>query len=329
MIGGAAAALYWLDLNQEPVGYFHEDAPPMPRELFQNQMKLFEGPGEMSAFWLARQTGKSIGRLVDPPASFFDSNVYNLLIKGSGHRHTLDVRIDVDGVGRAVFGLFRIADDPFRPSEIDAIRVIQPLFARAIVNGQSGPHWTPDHSSRASLAVSADCEMLMACSSGAARLLANSSLIGQHLSCDPARLSRPPRFISALLQGANLAAPRSETYPVPGGRLSVRADWMGEVGSDPTRGFWSVELQMLTCREIEMVDVVLGRKLSPLQKEVALYALLGGERKNCAERFALSAASLKIHLRAILREFDSPSWNDLRSFGRATSTPLPTPCIAR
>jgi hypothetical protein len=312
MIGGAAAALYWLDEDQQPVGYYHEDAPPMPRELFQNQLQeLFDGPEQMSAVWLARQTGQSIGRMFNPPASFYDSNVFNLLIKACGHHHTLDVRIDAQGIGRALFGLFRIESEPFTRQEVASIAVIQPLLQNAVENVGADPLWIPAPLLKGTLAVTADGTQLIACSQEATRLLADVSLIGQNLSCDPEKLSQPPRFITALIAAGGAEKRLGETYPVPGGRLSVLAQWMDSTGMGGQGGFWVIDLQMLVCREIEIASAVLEKKLTPLQREIALHALLGGERSECLRRFDVSKDALKLHVRAILKAFGAESWNEL------------------
>ncbi len=325
MIGGAAAALYWLDEDQQPVGYFHEDAPPMPRHLFQNQFaELFDRPGEMSAVWLGRQTGQSIGRLVNPPESFYNSNVFNLLIKACGHHHTLDVRIDAHGIGRALLGLFRFESDPFSQKEIETIAAIQPLLQMAIENVTVEPLWFPAPSLKGSLAVSADGTQLLACSDQTARLLADTSLMGQNLSSDPDQLSKPPRFISVLLATNGSERSLAEIYPVPGGRLSVQAQWMSQIGAEGEDGFWIVDLQMLICREIEAVGLVMDKKLTPLQRDISLYALLGGARSECARRFGVSKDALKLHVRAILRAFDAPSWNDMVRCHASSSAVLTT-----
>ena len=84
-----AAALFWLDDQGMPEGFFHEDSPPEVRDLFLNEFeRLFVGEGETNVLALARYQGRAIGRLLSPDADYFRSNTYNLLVRAGGHHHT-------------------------------------------------------------------------------------------------------------------------------------------------------------------------------------------------------------------------------------------------
>lgn len=98
LVGADAAALFWLDDQGLPAGFFHEDSPASTQDLFLNEFKrLFVGAHGMNVLAQARPDGPRVGRLLSPDARHFRSNTYNLLVRSSGHHHVLDMRVEVDG----------------------------------------------------------------------------------------------------------------------------------------------------------------------------------------------------------------------------------------
>ncbi|KAK6021327.1 YD repeat protein, partial [Ostertagia ostertagi] len=80
IVGAEACALFWLDAQGQPEGFFHEHAQPAAQELFLNEFeRLFLGPAEINITTLAQTPGARIGRMLNVPASYYRSNTYNLL----------------------------------------------------------------------------------------------------------------------------------------------------------------------------------------------------------------------------------------------------------
>lgn len=110
LVRADAAALFWLDRDGLPEGFFHEDSPAPMRGLFVNAFEeLFLGPVELNVAMLARLRGQRAGHLLAPPPECFRSNTFNVLVRPSGHQHALDLRVDHAGRPRAIVLLFRAA----------------------------------------------------------------------------------------------------------------------------------------------------------------------------------------------------------------------------
>lgn len=108
IVGAQTCVLMWVDSAGMPVGVHHEHPNEATQALFMNEYeRLFSGDREINVSWAARQRGQACGRLLNPPPAYFRSNTYNLLIRGDHYRHMLDLRIDVDGMARAVVALCR------------------------------------------------------------------------------------------------------------------------------------------------------------------------------------------------------------------------------
>ena len=50
---------------------------------------------------------EEVGQLLAPPRSYFRSNTFQLLVRASGHHHSLDVRLEPDGTAAGMLALFR------------------------------------------------------------------------------------------------------------------------------------------------------------------------------------------------------------------------------
>jgi DNA-binding CsgD family transcriptional regulator len=72
-----------------------------------------------------------------------------------------------------------------------------------------------------------------------------------------------------------------------------------------------VTLDVETPTDVAAVEYLMTFRLSPLQREIALFAMLGGERSECATEFGVSSEALKKHLRAIFDATGTVKWPDL------------------
>ena len=100
--------------------------------------------------------------------------------------------------------------------------------------------------------------------------------------------------------------------PIADGRLVARASALRAI--DRARGDVDrmlVTLDVETPTDVAAVEYLMNYRLSPLQREIALFAMLGGERSDCAREFGVSQEALKKHLRAIFDATGSAKWADL------------------
>lgn len=304
VVGADAAALFWLDEQGMPEGFFHEDSPPGVQDVFLNEFeRLFVGEGETNVFALARHRGRSTGHLLAPGADYFRSNTYNLLVRASGHHHTLDQRVDVDGRARAVVLLFRAPGRPFNDDEAEALRRTAPYLQRAIEDAHSPDDWRA-HIDRAGHVLLDDaCQRILMMDAEAAAILSAANLrgVGQR-----PRPETPPDFFRRL----DARTGRSLRLPIPGGALVASARALrAPCGGTP--GSVLVNLNLERPHRMEVVQRVLSLRLSPLQREIALLAGLGHPRSDCGPVIGVSAEALKKHLRAVFAATGASDWKSL------------------
>ena len=108
IVPNAAAALFLTSPEGVPHAFLHEDSPESVQSLFLGEPQLFVGPHEFNVFRLVGAPGAiSCPTLAPPGEAYFRSNTYQLLVRGSGHHHTLDARLEVDGRRSGLVSLFR------------------------------------------------------------------------------------------------------------------------------------------------------------------------------------------------------------------------------
>jgi hypothetical protein len=222
LVGADAAALFWLDAQGLPEGFFHEDSPADAQDLFLNEFsRLFCGPGEINVHTLARADGPRIGRLLSPGAQFFRSNSYNLLVRASGHHHTLDLRVEVAGRTRAIAMLFRAPGTGFSPGDAALLERASGWLARAF---GAPPAALPVHAEGEGpvghVVLDAEGRLPLFADAAAAQLLRQANLPG--LGLRSAGLAGPVALPPDLPQRLGLAQPGAAArIAVPGGWLSA------------------------------------------------------------------------------------------------------------
>lgn len=306
LTGADAAALFWLDGQGLPEGFFHEDSPPAVQDVFQNEFeRLFVGAGEINVFALAQRRGRTIGHLLRPDADYFRSNTYNLLVRASGHHHTLDLRVDVDGRTRAVVLLFRQPGTAFDDAEADVLRRAAPYLERAIEKSQPPDDWHARTERTGHLLLDAGARRVLMMDAEATSILRDANLRGLGLR-QQARLETPPDFLRRLDAHSGQAL----RLPIPGGALVAAARMLRPPdGAVPDAIL--VSLERVRPQRMEVVRRVLSLKLSPLQREIALLAGLGHPRSDCGTVIGVSAEALKKHLRAVFAATGARDWDSL------------------
>lgn len=307
MVGADAAAIFWMNAQGLPDGFFHEDTQPGARDLFVNEFeRLFVGESELNVAALVKRTGAIAGHLLAPPSSYWTSNTFNLLVRASGHHHALDLRIDHAGRPRAVVLLFRTRQMPFAPEDLDTLRLSADLLRRAFVEAPGSDRWSPV-GTPAHLVIGHDGSSLLFASEDARRLLQDGNHVAQGVPVE-GPLHRPPAFAVGLC--ARLAReprPRLE-LPFPSGRVVATAEEL----ADPLGGSVALlSLQVETPQRLGIVERILAQHVTPRQKSLLLAAASGLSRMEAAQQAGTSPEALKKHLVAIFAATGARSWVDL------------------
>jgi len=317
LVGADAVALFWLDEQGLPEGFFHEDSPASVQNLFLNEFqRLFVGAHEINVLALAQPQGPRVGRLLAPDAGYFRSNTYNLLVRASGHRHTLDLRVEAPGpagpVTRAVVALFRAQGSGFG-SGFGAAEAalleragasLQRAFARMPAGSLDSRH---DAGAAGHVLLDAGSLRPVLADATALQLLRGANLRGLGLRGE-AGAALPAHFFGQL----GLQPGQSARIAVPHGVLDIRMHPLHPVAADAGQpGQWLLTLQLQRPRQIDVVRRVLALPLSPLQREIALLAGLGHARGDCSGLTGVGAAALKKHLRTILEAAGASDWEAL------------------
>lgn len=315
LVGADAAALFWLDERGKPEGFFHEDSPADAQDLFLNDFdRLFAGPHEINVHTLARADGPRIGRLLAPGAQFFRSNSYNLLVRASGHHHTLDLRVEVQGstgpVTRAIAMLFRAPGAGFTADEAALLERTSGWLARAFAAPPAALQWDA-HASGPVGHVVLDAEGLrpLFADEEASRLLRQANLpgLGLHTAPSAAQAALPPDL---LLRLGMAQASADARIAVPGGWLAAHMSALHPLAGGAAQHL--VTLRLERPRSVEVARRVLTLPLSPLQREICLLAGLGHARADCQRLAGVGEAALKKHLRAIFAATGASDWEELR-----------------
>ena len=313
LVGADAAALFWLDAQGLPEGFFHEDSPADAQDLFLNEFsRLFAGPGEINVHTLARADGPRIGRLLSPGAQFFRSNSYNLLVRASGHHHTLDLRVEVAGRTRAIAMLFRAQGTGFSAGEAALLERASGWLARAF---GAPPAALPVHAEGEGpvghVVLDAEGRLPLFADAAAAQLLRQANLPG--LGLRSAGLAGPVALPPDLPQRLGLAQPGAAARnAVPGGWLAAGMRTLQPLaGGQGAAGQHLLTLQLERPHSVGVVRRVLALPLSPLQREIALLAGLGHARADSHRLAGVGEAALKKHLRAIFASTGASDWDDL------------------
>jgi len=307
LVGADAAALFWLDAQGRHEGFFHEDSPAGAQDLFLNEFeRLFVGPGEINVPTLARADGPRIGRMLEPGARYFRSNSYNLLVRASGHHHTLDLRVEAQGRTRAVAMLFRAPGAGFTVEDAALLERASGWLARAFADPLAAmPAHVGATGSVGHVVLDAEGRLPLFADETAVQLLSQANLPGLGLRA-ASQVALPLDLLERLGVAQHGGTAR---MAVPGGWLAADMSTLHPLAGHPAQHLVTLRLQRP--RSVDMVQRVLKLPLSPLQREIALLAGLGHARADCHRLAGVGEAALKKHLRAIFAATEASDWDDL------------------
>lgn len=305
LVGADAGALFWMDETGLPEGFFHEDSPASARDLFVNEFeRLFLGPEELNVATLAHMKGSDAGHLLAPPASYYRSNTFNLLVRASGHRHALDLRIDHQGRPRVIVLLFRTGAYPFNEENLATLRLASAPLRRALSGNGRAAQWEPTPLKGHAL-VDASGQTLLMMSEAAQQILQKTNSVGEDIQLE-GPITTPPRFMRHLC--SDIAAGREARgfVAIPDGRLVITPEQLHTpVGG---RSAILMTMQIERPRNLRLVERLLDLALSPKQRGIMLEAALGHARSEVAARTGTGTEAMKKHLGAIYQATGAHSW---------------------
>ncbi|WP_377292646.1 hypothetical protein [Rhizobium sp. SG2393] len=309
-IGAAAVGIFWMDGSGKPVGFHHEDSPVGARELFANEFdRLFCGPDEMNVAFLSNMKSRQrLGVLLAPPESYYRSNTFNLLVRPSGHHHTLDLRVDLAGRTRIVVLAFRERGNPFTAQDAVRLQRIEPALRAALAE----PHeenWLRQGDS-GHLIVDRDGRTVRFLDPRGDALLRECSLVGQDIRLEGAIVSAP-RFIEDMChaESAGLKIP-TRTLAIPSGQLELKLQRLTAPASDDVSAF-IISLEKQVPMSLSALNLVLGVKLSPTQKLLVISAARGTNRSAAADALMLSNEAVKKHLATVYSTLGICGWEEI------------------
>ena len=314
LIGASSGSVFWLDANRAPEGFYHDCAPAEIKDIFASRLEeLFILPGEFNMLTLTEQVEPSIGRLLAPGAmeDFWQGNVYKYLCVPLGHRHMLDMRVDVDGIGRALICVWNGPDQPFLQSQAEMLRPVQRLISLAIQGAKTGATWRAVSNDPAQFITNNSGDTLIAIDDEAERLLQESGMLTKTLSMSQ-QLYQAPGFAQSLAAALLKGLSATLHLPVANGRLVATATLVRPRTRDGTGEMMSVSLRSEVSLHVLAVERLMSLSLTPFCREIALFGIKGGARGECEAEFGVSAEALKKHSRAIYDALDIERWADLQ-----------------
>jgi len=321
----AATALFLTGPDGTLHAAVHEDCPDAVRALCLSESTLFDGPGEFNTRQLVSAPGQpKLGQLLAPPAAYYASNTYQLLIRGCGHHHTLDARLEADGRPFGVLALMREPGRGYAAGDLPCLARI----AQHLEHAQRGAAEAPA-TEAASLAEPA---MLVARASGELLFASPAALalldeIPFAAALWPDRRVLPPAGLRLLQALQGEGKPPWEmpacSLAIPGRALELRAQWLGAAtgGLEAARaaadaGLVGISLARRTPLPLRVWRRLAEVQLSPRQREVAFWMALGGGREAARQRLHISEAVLRDCVKAVYERLGCGSQAELTALLR-------------
>ncbi len=322
LVGADMAGIFWRDEQGAPAGFYHETDRVDLKDLFITRFdELFSGPGQENMLTLTETIGPSIGRCLHPDylERFWRGNVYHHLCVPLDHHYLLDVRVEVGGIGRAVLIAWNKGQRPFTARDVEQMRPVQSMLARAWAERATDARWVTRGSGNAHLLTDMSGERLLAIDGEAEALLMRSHLLAQNVGMAE-RQRVAPAFARPL--AAELASAPSVHYvaPIANGRIVAEARrtmFLDGAGGEQPIAYVALreEASFAAC----CIDYLMEQPLTPLQRQLALFGMKGGPRADCAAAFGISAEALKKHSAAIVSVLGLERWADLTPLAEQTA----------
>jgi len=314
LVDGDNGGLFWLDEERRPAGFYHETPRADLKDLFITRFdELFSGPGQQNMLTWTETDGPSIGKALDPEVEkeFRAGNVYKYLCEPLDHHFVIDLRVEVNGIGRVLLMVWHKGQRPFTAADIETLRPVQAMLTSAFHNERSDARWVRCGSGNAHFIADMTGTQLLAIDAEAEALLMNSHLLTQNVPM----LSKPrtaPAFSLILAGMLEAGAPVRHEIAIANGRILASArptQMLDGQGGEATNMF--VSLAHEVSFDVLCIEHLAALPLSPLQMELALFGMQGGDRADCMTRFGVSAEAMKKHSARIFDVLGVGRWLDL------------------
>jgi DNA-binding CsgD family transcriptional regulator len=282
---------------------------------------LFVGPGQENMLTMTEIAGPSIGRGLAPEflERFWTCNVYHYLCAPLGHRYVLDMRIELNGVGRALLLAWNEEGKPFSHAHADLLRPLQSMIGCAVAHVRPDTRWQRVGTGAAHFITELDGRTLRIIDPEAETMLKRSHLLRENFSMTR-QVDEAPGFALPLSQMLTAGAPATMNLAIANGRIVARARRTRALaGNSEMEELMFVALDHMMSFDVLCIQYLARQNLSPLQLRIALFGMQGGERGACAEALGISLESLKKHLATIFEAVGASRWTDLPAIAQANA----------
>jgi hypothetical protein len=315
LIGASGAAIFWLDARDDmPAGFYHDCAPAELKDFFiANMEAMFVNPDEITMLSLMHGEGPLIGKMLRPGETerFWRGNIYRYLCTPLDHHHMIDMTIRRGSTGAALFCGWNPRDRPFTTAVVKLLEPVQRLMEAALGADESTVKWQVVGDGYGHFITDLSGQQLIAIDPEAEAVLMASHLLRQKVSMTQ-QATIAPSFAAILAQQIAGSEAATLNLPVANGRLVARASRTRMIATDNADGaMMHVALHLETAANVLAVEYVMRLTLTPLQREIALFAITGGQRADCPTEFGVSEEALKKHLRPIFAATGAARWVDL------------------
>jgi hypothetical protein len=314
LIGVSGAAIFWLNSDGLPGGFYHDSASAELKDFFISKIEeLFIDPNEITMLSLIHGKGPSIGKMLrnGETERFWQGKIYQYLCAPLDHHHMIDMTMRRDGTGAALFCGWNPRHRPFTVAVVKLLEPVQRLIESALAADESLVKWQTIGDGYGHFMTDLSGQHLIAIHPEAEAVLSASHLLRQQVSMTQAA-SVAPSFALILAERLRHGQSAILHLPVANGRLVARASRTRTISTDSGDGaMMHVALHLEAATNALAVEYVMRIAVTPLQREIALFALTGGTRADCLTEFAVSDEALKKHLRPIFDTTSTARWADL------------------
>lgn len=308
----------WFTPDGDPLGFYHETAPAELKDQFiANLDPLFYAGEELSAWTLTDPSGPAIGKMLAPGMQerFRLGNIHRFLCEPLGHGELIDLAANGGEAGRAGLTTWHKAGTPMTREHAERLGPIQPMIERALREMRADVRWRTVSRGAPHFLFRAGDLGLVAIDPEAERILRNSHLLRQNFSIT-ANLEKAPSFVGPLVVQLAGGDHAELALPVLDGRVLCRAAHTRVLAPQANaENLILVTLELQVAEVVAQIDYVMSLKLTPLQREIAIFGLQGNDRSTCLNRFQVSNEALKKHVRAVLKETRCERFEDLHRLG--------------
>ncbi|NWK74793.1 hypothetical protein HYG93_10985 [Acinetobacter sp. SwsAc6] len=289
-----------------PYMYYHSGLDQRFIDLLQHEVEIFLDPkteGHMR--WLDTPTLPKSGNLLRPDEQYFQSNNYQIMVRGSGVHHTLDLRLEQSNKPSGGVSLFRGVGSSFSEQDSYFLSQVGQYIEYALQHQTTLRNEFNFDVEQAMLILDPNSEVIMMTDSVKDLL----NLLAIHYDFWEPNKALPKicyQVINELKYGVQLPQTRID---IPNGILNIRAEWM----FSPLQQDRCIALHLKheLPRSLFIWTKLENADLSPQQCQVAYLLVTGNSKQDIMHKLEISPAVLKDCIKAIYLTFHVHSLAEL------------------